>query len=214
MKLSALSTLASGVIVFVAIVVGWITPRVVATEINAGVANAKTVETLRATATRIAEQKERMTPVINVTIPVDRQQMESVAQYAIALHEQAPVIETLGATLPYNTTVYPTFTPSPHVDSSRTPAPVSAGIYAAADTITPAAATPSPQPSAWPSATPALLAIETLEATAEEPQWSVTATPTPYPTEVMQPTITENPTPAPTDVPKSTPWPRRPNRPA
>lgn len=216
MKLSLLSTLASGIFALAVGSATGITTHMIGEQVSANVAEARTVEVLQATATRIAEQKIQTTLAVDVTIPVSREQMNAVSGYAIPLHEQAPAIETLGATLPYNTTVYPTFTPSPHVDSSRTPAPVSAGIYAAAvDTITPTAAAITPTASAWPSgtpsATPVVLVVETLAATAAE--WD--ATPTPHPTVTEQPTITENPTPWPTVAPihTSTPQPDDTNTP-
>lgn len=210
MKLSLLSTLASGIFALAVGSATGITTHLIGEQVNASVAEAKTVEVLQATATRIAEQKERMTPVVIVTIPISNDQMNNAQ--GIPLHEQAPPDSGLGASFTYNTTVYPTLTATPHNDSSRTPAPVSAGIYAAAVDIlgTPtAAATPQPTASAWPSgtpsATPVVLLVETLAATAAE--WD--ATPTPYPTVTELPTITENPTPAPTvaSISTSTPQP-------
>lgn len=183
------------------------------------VAQARTVEVLQATATRIAEQKIRTTLAVDVTIPVSREQMNAVSGYAIPLHEQAPTAEVIGASPTYNETVYPTSIPSLAVVPPDT-APVSAGIYAAAGgTVTPAAATPIASPSAWPSgtpsATPVVLVVETLAATADESTWAAifTATPTPYPTDA--PTITEHPTPWPTVAPihTSTPQPSDTNTP-
>lgn len=182
MKFSLLSTLAGGVFILAAASAGSVGVHAVVTGVNASVAQARTVEVLQATATRIAEQKER-TLVIAVTIPVSREQMESVAQYTIALHEQAPTAPTiepvLGASSIYNMTVYPTLSATPHTIPPA-PAPVSAGIYAAGEVIASAtpAATVSVEPSAWPTNTPAVLVVETLVATAAE--WD--ATPTPHPT--------------------------------
>ena len=210
MKFSLLSTLAGGVFILAAASAGSVGVHAVVTGVNASVAQARTVEVLQATATRIAEQKER-TLVITVTIPVSREQMESVAQYTIALHEQAPTAPTiepvLGASSIYNMTVYPTLSATPHTIPPA-PAPVSAGIYAAGEVIASAtpAATVSVEPSAWPTNTPAVLVVETLVATAAE--WDATPTP-PYPTVTEPPTITENPTPWPTVAPihTSTPQP-------
>jgi hypothetical protein len=180
-------------------------------QVSANVAEARTVEVLQATATRIAEQKIQTTLAVDVTIPMSREQMNAVAGYAIPLHEQAPTAPTiepvLGASSIYNMTVYPTLSATPHTIPPA-PAPVSAGIYAAGEVIASAtpAATLTVEPSAWPTNTPAVLAIETIAATADEREWD--ATPTPFPTATEQPTIAENPTPMPTPAPIATSTPQ------
>ena len=205
MKLSLLSTLASGIFALAVGSATGITTHLIGEQVNASVAEAKTVEVLQATATRIAEQKERMTPAVIVTIPISNDQMNNAQ--GIPLHE-APTADVLGASSTYNTTVYPTSIPSLAVVPPAAATVIAAFDATAGGTVTPAVATPQPTASAWPSgtpsATPVVLAIETLEATADERTSSVTATPTPFPTEVTPPTITENPTPSPTDVPKAT----------
>jgi len=219
-KLSLLSTLASGIFALAVGSATGITTHMIGEQVSANVAEARTVEVLQATATRIAEQKIQTTLAVDVTIPVSREQMNAVSGYAIPLHEQAPTAEVLGASSTYNETVYPTSIPSPQHIVPLDTAPVSAGIYAAAGgTVTPAVATPIASPSAWPSgtpsATPVVLVVETLAATADESTWAAifTATPTPYPTDA--PTITEHPTPWPTVAPihTSTPQPSDTNTP-
>ena len=204
MKLSLLSTLASGIFALAVGSATGITTHMIGEQVSANVAEARTVEVLQATATRIAEQKIQTTLAVDVTIPVSRAEMESAQQYAIPLHEQAPTAEVIGASPTYNETVYPTLTASPqHIVPPAAATVIAAFDATAGGTVTPAVATPSPTASAWPSgtpsATPVVLAIETLEATAAE--WD--ATPTPYPTVAATdaPTITENPTPAPTVAP-------------
>ena len=151
MKLSLLSTLASGIFALAVGSATGITTHMIGEQVSANVAEARTVEVLQATATRIAEQKIQTTLAVDVTIPVSREQMESAQQYAIPLHEQAPTAEVLGASSTYNTTVYPTSIPSLAVVPPAAATVIAAFDATAGGTVTPAVATPQPTASAWPS---------------------------------------------------------------
>jgi len=189
------TALAAAFVISVSVAAGMATTQV-ATDMQASVAEARTVEVLRATATRIAEQKQN-TLVISTTIQDAPDQIVSNDSAGIPLHE-APTSEVVALNPPV--TIYPT----PQMTPQYVPpgaATVNADIAIQRSTGTPMATDDTPStPLAFPivteTPTPAHTPIgDVMIVTLEM-----------LPTETYAPTLTIEPppTPAPTDVPKST----------
>lgn len=192
MKLKLLSTLASGVFVLAVASAMGLATHMVGRKAEANVAQARTVEVLRATATHIAELKQDHL-VISTTIQSAPETIVS-NDSAIPLHE-APTAQ-VEALVPV--TIYP----QPLQPTSTNVPPVTADVNADIDTqrstgtataTTTASDTPLPFPTHADTPTPneALAVVVTLEM---------------IPTATFAPTLTIEPvaTPQPTDAPKAT----------
>ena len=197
MKLSLLSTLASGVFACAVAIATGLSTHMALTQAEANIAEAKTVEVLQATATKIAEQKERTLVISATLIPTSEvEQMVNAGNPMIPLHEAptAPV-EALAPVTIYPTPIQPTSTTVP---------PGVATVTANIDTHY---STGTPVATDDPTSTPLALPLLTETPTPDE-VLAVVVTLDMQPTATYAPTLTLTPepppTPAPTDAPKAT----------
>lgn len=197
MKLKLLSAVASGVFVLAVASATGLATHMVGRQAEANVAQARTVEVLRATATRIAEQKQN-TLVIAVTIPAP-ETIVSNDSAGIPLHE-APTAQVEALNPPV--TIYPqplqptsTNVPHGHATVNAIADQRSTGTPMATDTAT---STPLAFPISTITPTPAATSAEDLAVIPVATELLPTAT------FAATLTIEPPPTPAPTDVPKVT----------
>ena len=194
------TALAAAFVISMSVAAGLTTTQV-ATGIQARVAEARTVEVLQATATRIAEQKQN-TLVISTTIQ-DAPETIVSNDSAIPLHE-APTAQVEALNPPV--TIYP----QPLQPTSTNVPPVPADVTADIDTQdtqrSTGAATAATAASNTPLPFPIITDTPTPEATSDETLIVVTlellATATYAPTLTLTPE--PPPTPQPTDAPKAT----------
>ena len=198
MKLSLLSTLASGVFACAVAIATGLSTHMALTQAEANIAQARTVEVLQATATRIAELKPDHLVISATLAPTSEiEQMVDTGSAMIPMHE-APTSEVVALNPPV--TIYPT----PQMTPQYVPpgaATVNADIATQRSTGTPVATDAS---TSTPLAFPIVTNTPQPEHTPVEAAMIVTLEM--FPTETYAPTLTIEPppTPAPTDVPKLT----------
>lgn len=162
------------------------------------IAQARTVEVLQATATRIAELKPDHLVILATLAPTSEiEQMVDTGSAMIPMHE-APTSEVVALNPPV--TIYPT----PLQPTSTTVPPGHATVNAIADQRSTGTPMATDAPTSMPLAFPIITVTPTPEHTPIEAAMIVTLEM--LPTETYAPTLTIEPppTPAPTDVPKST----------